>query len=121
MKNKMLSQSVTDNIMTMITVEKRFSVGDKLLNELELAEELNVSRQLYGKCVEEGIRQNRDRTFQSCQRTNAGHYGRICGIDKEDRREPESIFYWSNGKRYLSVFVFSIGIIPPYLPYRFRQ
>lgn len=68
MKNKMLSQSVTDNIMTMITVEKRFSVGDKLLNELELAEELNVSRQLYGKRVEEGIRQNRDRTFQSCQR-----------------------------------------------------
>lgn len=58
MKNKMLSQSVTDNIMTMITVEKRFSVGDKLLNELELAEELNVSRQLYGKRVEEGIRQN---------------------------------------------------------------
>ncbi len=44
MKNKMLSQSVADNIMTMITVEKRFSVGDKLPNELELAEELNVSR-----------------------------------------------------------------------------
>ena len=40
MKNKMLYQSVTDNIMTMITVEKRFSVGDKLLNELELAEEI---------------------------------------------------------------------------------
>lgn len=44
MKNKMLSQSVADNILTMITVEKRFSVGDKLPNELELAEELNVSR-----------------------------------------------------------------------------
>ena len=36
MKNKMLSQSVTDNIMTMITVEKRFSVGDKLYNSTPL-------------------------------------------------------------------------------------
>lgn len=40
----MLSQSVADNILSMITIEKRFSVGDKLPNELDLAEELNVSR-----------------------------------------------------------------------------
>ena len=44
MKNKMLSQSVADNILSMITIEKRYSVGDKLPNELELSEELNVSR-----------------------------------------------------------------------------
>ena len=44
MKSKMLSQSVADNILSMITVEKRFSIGDKLPNELELSEELNVSR-----------------------------------------------------------------------------
>ena len=44
MKNKMLSQSIADNILSMITIEKRFSVGDKLPNELELSEELNVSR-----------------------------------------------------------------------------
>ena len=44
MKNKMLSQSVADNILSMITIEKRFSVGDKLPNELDLSEELNVSR-----------------------------------------------------------------------------
>ena len=44
MKSKMLSQSVADNILTMITVEKRFSAGEKLPNELDLAEELNVSR-----------------------------------------------------------------------------
>lgn len=31
--NKMLSQSVADNILSMITIEKRFSVGDKLPNE----------------------------------------------------------------------------------------
>lgn len=42
--NKMLSQSVADNILSMITIEKRFSIGDKLPNELDLAEELNVSR-----------------------------------------------------------------------------
>ena len=44
MKNKMLSQSVADNILAMITIEKRFSVGDKLPNEIELSEELSVSR-----------------------------------------------------------------------------
>lgn len=44
MKNKMLSQSVADNILSMITIEKRFAVGDKLPNELDLSEELNVSR-----------------------------------------------------------------------------
>ncbi len=42
--NKMLSQSVADNILAMITIEKRFSVGDKLPNELDLSAELNVSR-----------------------------------------------------------------------------
>lgn len=40
----MLSQSVADSILSMITIEKRFSVGDKLPNEIELSEELNVSR-----------------------------------------------------------------------------
>lgn len=40
----MLSQSVADNILSMITIEKRFSSGDKLPNELDLSEELNVSR-----------------------------------------------------------------------------
>lgn len=44
MKNKMLSQSVADNILSMITIEKRFSTGDKLPNELDLSKELNVSR-----------------------------------------------------------------------------
>lgn len=44
MKNKMLSQSVADTILSMITIEKRYSVGDKLPNEFDLSEELNVSR-----------------------------------------------------------------------------
>ena len=44
MKNKMLSQSIADNILSMITIEKRFLAGDKLPNELNLSEELGVSR-----------------------------------------------------------------------------
>ena len=44
MSNKMLSQNVADNILSMITIEKRFSTGDKLPNEMDLSEELNVSR-----------------------------------------------------------------------------
>lgn len=40
----MLSQNVADNILSMITIEKRFSAGDKLPNEIELSEKLNVSR-----------------------------------------------------------------------------
>lgn len=44
MNNKMLSQSIADTLLSMITIEKRFSAGDKLPNENELSEELNVSR-----------------------------------------------------------------------------
>ncbi len=44
MKNKMLSQSIADTLLSMITIEKRFSAGDKLPNENELSAELNVSR-----------------------------------------------------------------------------
>lgn len=40
----MLSQSVADNILSMITIEKKFVAGDKLPNELDLSEELGVSR-----------------------------------------------------------------------------
>lgn len=42
--NKMLSQTVAENILSMITIEHRFSAGDKLPNENELSEELSVSR-----------------------------------------------------------------------------
>lgn len=44
MKNKMLSQSVADSILSMISIEKRFAAGDQLPNELNLSKELNVSR-----------------------------------------------------------------------------
>ncbi|UOQ49352.1 FadR family transcriptional regulator [Gracilibacillus caseinilyticus] len=41
---KRLSDSVADDLMSMITIEKRFVPGDKLPNENELSEELNISR-----------------------------------------------------------------------------
>lgn len=44
MNSKMLSQSIADTILSMITIEKRFTAGDKLPNENELSAELNVSR-----------------------------------------------------------------------------
>ena len=40
----MLSQSIADTLISMITIEKRFAAGDKLPNENELAAELSVSR-----------------------------------------------------------------------------
>ncbi|WP_058309126.1 FadR/GntR family transcriptional regulator [Gracilibacillus massiliensis] len=44
MMQKRLSDSVADDLMSMITIEKRFLPGDKLPNENELSEELNISR-----------------------------------------------------------------------------
>lgn len=41
---KMLSESVADDILNMIMVEKRFTPGDKLPNENILAQELQISR-----------------------------------------------------------------------------
>ena len=43
-KEKRLSDSVADTILSMITIEKRFKGGDKLPNENVLSEELGVSR-----------------------------------------------------------------------------
>ncbi|MFD2657503.1 FadR/GntR family transcriptional regulator [Gracilibacillus thailandensis] len=44
MVQKRLSDSVADDIMSMLAIEKRFLPGDKLPNENELSEELNISR-----------------------------------------------------------------------------
>ncbi|WP_342488220.1 FadR/GntR family transcriptional regulator [Cytobacillus sp. FSL W7-1323] len=44
MTQKRLSDSIADDIISMIVIEKRFQPGDKLPNENELSEELNISR-----------------------------------------------------------------------------
>lgn len=43
-RTKRLSDRVADDILTMITIENKFQPGDKLPNEIELSEQLNVSR-----------------------------------------------------------------------------
>ena len=43
-RQKRLSDSVADDILSMITIEKKFMPGEKLPNENELSEELKISR-----------------------------------------------------------------------------
>ena len=43
-KEKSLSQSTADDILAMITIDKKYTIGDKLPNENELSEQLHVSR-----------------------------------------------------------------------------
>lgn len=43
-KEKILAESVADDILAMITIDKKFSAGDKLPNENELSSELQISR-----------------------------------------------------------------------------
>jgi GntR family transcriptional repressor for pyruvate dehydrogenase complex len=51
-KEKSLSQSVADDILAMINIDKKFDIGDKLPNENELSTQLKVSR----TTLREGIR-----------------------------------------------------------------
>ncbi|HEY8889491.1 MAG TPA: FadR/GntR family transcriptional regulator [Clostridium sp.] len=51
-KDKSLSQSVADDILAMINIDKKYDIGDKLPNENELSNELKVSR----TTLREGIR-----------------------------------------------------------------
>lgn len=44
MSERRLSEQVADDILEMITIKKRFELGEKLPNELDLAAELGVSR-----------------------------------------------------------------------------
>lgn len=41
---KRLSDRIAEDILTMITIENKFSPGDQLPNEIELSEKLNISR-----------------------------------------------------------------------------
>jgi len=43
-KEKLLAESVAEDILAMITIDKKFKPGDKLPNEIELSSELKVSR-----------------------------------------------------------------------------
>ncbi|MCO5384942.1 FadR/GntR family transcriptional regulator [Desulfosporosinus sp.] len=43
-EKRSLAENVADNILAMITIDKKYALGDKLPNENELSEELQVSR-----------------------------------------------------------------------------
>lgn len=43
-KKNTLSENIADDILSMITIDKKFKAGDKLPNENELSEQLKVSR-----------------------------------------------------------------------------
>lgn len=43
-KEKSLAESIADDILAMITIDKKFSIGDKLPNENQLSTELQISR-----------------------------------------------------------------------------
>lgn len=43
-KEKILAESVADDILAMITIDKKFNAGDKLPNENDFAAELKISR-----------------------------------------------------------------------------
>ncbi len=88
MKNKMLSQSIADTMLSMITIEKRFSAGDKLPNENELSEELNVSRTTLREAIRTLVAYN----VLEIQRgkgtfvTQAAYLAAIRGTDAEIKR-----------------------------------
>jgi len=43
-KEKSLSERIADDILAMITIDKKFTIGDKLPNENELSSQMKVSR-----------------------------------------------------------------------------
>ncbi len=43
-KEKRLSERIADDILAMITIDKKFAIGDKLPNENELSTQLKISR-----------------------------------------------------------------------------
>ena len=50
-KNRVLSENVADEILSMINVEKRFVPGSRLPNETDFSSELNVSRTTFREAV----------------------------------------------------------------------
>lgn len=84
----MLSQSIADTMLSMISIEKRFSAGDKLPNENEVSEELNVSRTTLREAIRTLVAYN----VLEIQRgkgtfvTQAAYLAAIRGTDAEIKR-----------------------------------
>ena len=89
----MLSQNVADQILSMITIEKRFGAGDKLPNELELSEEFHVSRTTLREAIRILV------AYDMLEiRRGKGTYRRLCGSCEKNGGSAEGVFYRADGK-----------------------
>src|SRR5699024_8119113 len=50
-EEKRLSDKIANDILTMITIENKYGPGEQLPNELELSEELNISRTTLSEAI----------------------------------------------------------------------
>ena len=83
-KEKRLSDAVADDILTMITIEKRFLPGDKLPNENELSEALEISR----TTLREAIRILATNGVLEIQRGRGTYVSKNLDIDSARTMEP---------------------------------
>ena len=83
-KEKRLSDAVADDILTMITIEKRFLPGDKLPNENELSEALEISR----TTLREAIRILATNGILEIQRGRGTYVSKNLDIDSARTMEP---------------------------------
>ena len=88
-------QSIADTLLSMITIEKRFSAGDKLPNENELSEKsamCNLSQGIKNNTLAEVIMTMHEKGYDSAQ---------IAEIVKKTIEEVEAVLkkgslYWHN-------------------------
>ena len=95
MKNKMLSQSIADTVLSMITIEKRFSAGDKLPNENELSEKSAMCN------LSQGIKNNTLAEVIMTMHEKGYDFAQIAEIVKKTIEEVEAVLkkgslYWHN-------------------------
>lgn len=84
MQEKRLSDRVADDILTMITIEKRFTPGDQLPNENDLSQELHISR----TTLREAIRILAAHGVLEIRRGKGTFVRREAGLDNADALNP---------------------------------
>ena len=88
-------QSIADTLLSMITIEKRFSAGDKLPNENELSEESTMCN------LSQGIKNNTLAEVIMTMHEKGYDFAQIAEIVKKTIEEVEAVLkkgslYWHN-------------------------